>query len=74
MTALFLREWRVLIRNRAAMINPIVFMFLAVMLFAVGSPLQDNTRALYGGAVLWLTQIKDSMLCKIYSREIIFIK
>ena len=62
MTALFVREWRVLIRNRAAMINPIVFMFLAVMLFAVGSPLQDNTRALYGGAVLWLIVLLTNML------------
>ena len=59
---LFAREWRVLMRNRAAVLNPMAFMFLAVMLFAVGSPLQDNTRAQFGGAVLWLIVLLTNML------------
>ena len=44
---LFTREWRVMMRNRAGVLNPMAFMFLAVMLFAVGSPLQDESRAQY---------------------------
>jgi len=61
-TGLFLREWQVLIRNRSAIFNPMAFMFLAVMLFAVGSPLQDNSRAEYGSAILWLIVLLTNML------------
>jgi len=59
---LFTREWRVMMRNRAGVLNPMAFMFLAVMLFAVGSPLQDESRAQYGGAVLWLIVLLTNML------------
>ena len=59
---LFAREWRALMRNRSSVLNPVAFMFLAVMLFAVGSPLQDDTRAQYGGAVLWLIVLLTNML------------
>ena len=59
---LFMREWRVLARNRAAVLNPVAFMFLAVMLFAVGGPVEDNTRAQYGGAILWLIVLLTNML------------
>jgi len=60
--ALWVREWRVLMRNRSAIYNPIAFMFLAVMLFAVGSPVQDNERGEYGAAVLWLIVLLTNML------------
>jgi heme exporter protein B len=60
--SLFMREFRVLLRNRAAVLNPMAFMFLAVMLFAVGSPLQDSTRAEFGGAILWLIVLLTNML------------
>jgi len=56
------REWRAVLRNRAAIVNPLAFMFLAVMLFAVGSPLMDNARAQFGGAVLWLIVLLTNML------------
>ena len=62
MIGLFRREWQVLVRNRAAIVNPLAFLFLAVMLFAVGGPVQDNTRAQYGGAVLWLIVLLTNML------------
>ena len=62
LSALFLREWRALLRNRSAVLNPMVFMFLAVMLFAVGSPVQDNDQAAYGAAVLWLIVLLTNML------------
>lgn len=61
-TGLFVREWRVLLRNRAGVINPMAFMFLAVMLFAVGSPLQDNNQAAYAAALLWLIVLLTNML------------
>ncbi len=61
-SGLFTREWRVMMRNRAGVLNPMAFMFLAVMLFAVGSPLQDNSRAEYGGAILWLIVLLTNML------------
>jgi len=61
-SALFVREIRVVLRNRAAIINPLAFMFLAVMLFAVGSPVQDNSRSGYGAAVLWLIVLLTNML------------
>ena len=51
-----------MMRNRAGVLNPMAFMFLAVMLFAVGSPLQDESRAQYGGAVLWLIVLLTNML------------
>ena len=60
--ALFVREWRVLLRNRAGVLNPMVFMFLAVMLFAVGSPVQDNSQSSYGAALLWLIVLLTNML------------
>ncbi len=62
MGGLLRREWQVLARNRAQVINPLAFLFLAVMLFAVGGPLDDNTRAEYGGAVLWLIVLLTNML------------
>ena len=62
MGGLIRREWQVLARNRAQVINPLAFLFLAVMLFAVGGPLEDNTRAQYGGAVLWLIVLLTNML------------
>ena len=62
MIGLFKREWQVMVRNRAAIVNPLAFLFLAVMLFAVGGPVQDNTRAQYGGAVLWLIVLLTNML------------
>ena len=61
LAGVFAREWRTVVRNRAAVVNPLAFMFLAVMLFAVGSPLEDNARALSGGAVLWL------IVCLLYT-------
>ena len=62
LAGVFAREWRTVVRNRAAVVNPLAFMFLAVMLFAVGSPLEDNARALSGGAVLWLIVLLTNML------------
>jgi heme exporter protein B len=59
---LFARELRVLLRNRGAVLNPMAFMFLAVMLFAVGSPLTDNSRAQSGGAILWIIVLLTNML------------
>ncbi len=59
---LFARELRVLLRNRGAVFNPMAFMFLAVMLFAVGSPLTDNSRAQFGGAILWIIVLLTNML------------
>jgi len=62
LAGLLAREWRALMRNRAALLNPMAFMFLGVMLFAVGSPVQDNERAQYGGAMLWLIVLLTNML------------
>ena len=62
MGGLLRREWQVLARNRAQVVNPLAFLFLAVMLFAVGGPLVDNMRAQYGGAVLWLIVLLTNML------------
>ena len=56
------REWRALLRNRAAVVNPLAFMFIGVMLFAVGSPVVDNARAQFGAAVLWLIVLLTNML------------
>ena len=60
--SLFRREMRVLFRNRGAVLNPMTFMFLAIMLFAVGSPLSDNNRAQYAGAILWIIVLLTNML------------
>ncbi len=60
--ALWAREFRSLLRYRAALVNPLAFMFLAVMLFAVGAPLQDNARAAFAPAVLWLVVLLTNML------------
>jgi heme exporter protein B len=62
LTGLFSREWRALVRNRGAVLNPMAFLFLAVMLFAVGSPVSDNETARYGGAMLWLIVLLTNML------------
>ena len=62
LAGVFAREWRTVARNRAAVVNPLAFMFLAVMLFALGSPREDDARALSGGAVLWLIVLLTNML------------
>ncbi len=56
------REIKALLRNRADVLNPLTFLFLAVMLFAVAAPDQGDQRAQYGGAFLWLIVLLTNML------------
>ena len=51
-----------LLRNRSGVINPLVFLFLGVMLFSVGVPAEVDDRASYAGAVLWLLVLLTNLL------------
>ena len=61
-TGIIQREFLAALRNSADILNPLVFLFLAVMLFAVASPVQDVQRANYGAAILWLLVLLTNML------------
>ena len=56
------RELKAVARYRSAVLNPLSFLFLAVMLFAIAGPADPSVRANYGGAVLWLIVLLTTML------------
>ncbi|MEM9620994.1 MAG: heme exporter protein CcmB [Pseudomonadota bacterium] len=56
------REIKTVLRHRADVLNPLTFLFLAVMLFAVAVPTRDADSAVYGGAFLWLIVLLTNML------------
>ncbi len=60
--SLFRRELTVLLRNRANLVNPLAFMFLGILLFAVASPAQGEGRVLYAPAILWLIVLLTNLL------------
>ena len=55
------RELLALVRRRSDIVNPLGFMFLAVMLFAIATPVQGSASG-YGAAVLWLIVLLTQML------------
>ncbi len=55
------RELIALIRRRSDVVNPLGFMFLAVMLFAIATPVQGADET-YAGAILWLIVLLTQML------------
>jgi len=60
--ASLLRELQVLFRHQGAVLNPLAFMLLAVMLFAVAGPVEQSARLGYSGAVLWLIVLLTNLL------------
>ena len=56
------REFHVLLRHPGAIMNPLAFMLLAVMLFAVAGPVEQSARLEYSGAVLWLIVLLTNLL------------
>ena len=61
MKALLKRELQALARRRADMLNPLGFLFLAVMLFAVAVP-QDNVPSTVAVGLLWLIVLLTNLL------------
>ncbi|NNC54118.1 MAG: heme exporter protein CcmB [Pseudomonadales bacterium] len=51
-----------LLRDRSSVFNPLTFLFLGVMLFAVAGPAEGTQRIAYSGAILWLLVLLTSML------------
>lgn len=62
LSALFIREWRVVTRARATVINPLTFLFLAVLLFSLGAPGQSLHRAEFAAGILWVLVLLTNML------------
>ena len=62
MISLCIREWRAVIRNRAAIINPAAFIFLGVLLFNLGAASSDNNFEPSAIGMLWLLVLIANML------------
>ena len=61
LSGLLKRELLALVRRRADVVNPLGFMFLAVMLFAIATPVQSGSEN-YAAAILWLIVLLTQML------------
>ncbi|MEM7080252.1 MAG: heme exporter protein CcmB [Pseudomonadota bacterium] len=65
MWRLLKREIMVMWRATGVIFNPLMFLFLAVMLFAVGAPPSTgggSAVASYGGAILWILVLLTNLL------------
>lgn len=60
-TGLLKREILALLRRRADVLNPLGFMFLAIMLFAIASPVTSRDVS-HPAAILWLIVLLTQML------------
>ncbi len=60
--SVWVREWRAVVRNRSAIINPVAFVFLGVLLFNLGS--RSYEEAFDGSALgmLWLLVLIANLL------------
>ena len=58
----FVREWRTAIRSRDEILNPLVFLFLAIMLFALGLGGEPDALAEAGPGVLWALVLLTNLL------------
>ena len=62
MGPLLRREFKVLWRDRSAVVNPLSFLFLVVMLFAVGSELTEASAVQYAGGLIWLLVLLTNLV------------
>jgi heme exporter protein B len=62
LSRLLRKELGGLMRDRSSVLNPLTFLFLGVMLFAVAGPSDDGQRVAYAGAILWLLVLLTNML------------
>jgi len=62
LATLFLREWRIVMRAKASLVNPLTFLFLAVLLFSLGAPGQSLHRAEFAASILWVLVLLTNML------------
>jgi len=62
MISLWIREWRAVVRNRSAIINPVAFVFLGVLLFNLGSGSYEDGFDRSALGMLWLLVLIANLL------------
>ena len=56
------REWRAILRNRAAIVNPIAFLLLGVLLFNLSLTNSEPNNSSHAIGMLWLLVLVTSFL------------
>ena len=62
MGSVWVREWRAVVRNRSAIINPVAFVFLGVLLFNLGSRSYEESFDGSALGMLWVLVLIASLL------------
>ena len=62
MGSVWVREWRAVVRNRSAIINPVAFVFLGVLLFNLGSRSYEESFDGSALGMLWVLVLIANLL------------
>ena len=62
MCSVWVREWRAVVRNRSAIINPVAFVFLGVLLFNLGSRSYEESFDGSALGMLWVLVLIANLL------------
>ena len=62
MGSVWVREWRAVVRNRSAIINPVAFVFLGVLLFNLGSRTYEESFDGSALGMLWVLVLIANLL------------
>jgi heme exporter protein B len=60
--ALLLREIKILVRSRASVVNPLAFLFLSTLLYAIAAPQLTNDSAGQASGMLWVLVLFTQLL------------
>jgi heme exporter protein B len=60
--ALLLREWKILLRARASIVNPLAFLLLSTLLFAIAAPQLVAESSQRASGILWVLVLFTQLL------------
>ena len=65
--ALLLREWKILLRARASVVNPLAFLLLSTLLFAIAAPQLVAEASQQASGILWVLVLFTQLLSVSYT-------